>query len=80
MRVPMTDSAIGDDQAKDGSAGSALDTRKSTHAESLSGGEVPPLEDHVFQTIFLDKDGSEGMWTKGEIDKEKVIAEKWWKQ
>ena len=40
----------------------------------------PPLERHVFQTIFLDRDGSEDLWTRNEIDKEKVIYEKWWKQ
>ncbi|KAF9500731.1 FAD/NAD(P)-binding domain-containing protein [Pleurotus eryngii] len=78
--VTMSDSATDDDQANDGRAASAPDARRSTHAESLADGELPPLEDHVFQTIFLDKDGSGGMWTKGEIDKEKVIGEKWWKQ
>ncbi|KAL0959702.1 hypothetical protein HGRIS_011397 [Hohenbuehelia grisea] len=46
----------------------------------LSDDARPPLEDHVFQTIFLDKEGSSSMWTKDEIDKDKVILEKWWKQ
>ncbi|EJF65173.1 FAD/NAD(P)-binding domain-containing protein [Dichomitus squalens LYAD-421 SS1] len=40
----------------------------------------PPLEKHVFQTIFLDKDGSQDLWTFNEIDKDKRICEKWWKQ
>ena len=34
---------------------------------------------HVYQTIFLNKDMS-NEWTKDEIDKDKVILEKWWKQ
>ena len=34
---------------------------------------------HVFQTIFLDKN-NEKLWTKGEIDKDKIIAENWWHQ
>ena len=40
----------------------------------------PPLEKHVFQTIFLDRDGSQDLWTLGEISQEKRIYEKWWKQ
>ena len=40
----------------------------------------PPLERHVFQTIFLDRDGSAGLWTLGEIAEERRVHEKWWKQ
>ena len=40
----------------------------------------PPLEKHVFQTIFLDRDGSAGLWTLGEIAEERRVHEKWWKQ
>lgn len=40
----------------------------------------PPLDKHVFQTIFLDKDGSEQKWSRNEVSKDKVILEKWWKQ
>ncbi|PCH43806.1 FAD/NAD(P)-binding domain-containing protein [Wolfiporia cocos MD-104 SS10] len=40
----------------------------------------PPLEQHVFQTIFLDRDGSQDLWTWKEIDPAKKIYEKWWKQ
>lgn len=40
----------------------------------------PPLERHVFQTIFLDRDGSQKLWTWGDISTEKRIYEKWWKQ
>lgn len=34
----------------------------------------------IYQTIFLDKDGSGELWTKGEIKRDSVIGEKWWKQ
>ena len=40
----------------------------------------PPLHKHVFQTIFLDRDGSQELWTWKEIAEEKRIHEKWWKQ
>ncbi|EIW75654.1 hypothetical protein CONPUDRAFT_112209 [Coniophora puteana RWD-64-598 SS2] len=40
----------------------------------------PPLEKHVFQTIFLDRDGSEELWSRDDVDTDKVIYEKWWKQ
>lgn len=39
----------------------------------------PDYEDHVFQTIFLNKDMSD-WWTKDEIKEDKVIVQKWWKQ
>ncbi|RPD63984.1 FAD/NAD-P-binding domain-containing protein [Lentinus tigrinus ALCF2SS1-6] len=45
-----------------------------------NGKPEPPLEKHVFQTIFLDRDGSQDLWTWGEIREEKRIYEKWWKQ
>ncbi|PYH95671.1 FAD/NAD(P)-binding domain-containing protein [Aspergillus ellipticus CBS 707.79] len=40
-----------------------------------------PLEGdrHVYQTIFLNKQES-GLWTWENIDKDKIIAEKWWHQ
>lgn len=41
--------------------------------------ERPPFK-HVFQTIFLDRDGSRELWSMGEIKKEEIILEKWWKQ
>lgn len=40
---------------------------------------LPPVENHVYQTIFLNKDMSE-KWTKDEISEDKVILQKWWKQ
>ncbi|KAN0063765.1 hypothetical protein ACQY0O_003815 [Thecaphora frezii] len=48
-------------------------------SESTSTQQPPPLEDHVFQTIFLNRDLSH-KWTKDEIQPDKVILEKWWKQ
>ncbi|KAG8703531.1 hypothetical protein FRC09_004106 [Ceratobasidium sp. 395] len=39
-----------------------------------------PMEQHVFQTIFLDRDSSEHLWTWNEIPEEKRLKEKWWKQ
>lgn len=35
---------------------------------------------HVYQTIFLDRDGSENLWSRDEINKDEIILEKWWKQ
>ena len=48
----------------------------SSNADEL---KEPPVQDHVFQTIFLNKELSE-KWTRGEICKDKIILEKWWKQ
>ena len=39
----------------------------------------PGVENHVFQTIFLNRD-LQDKWTRDEIRKDKVILEKWWKQ
>ncbi|KAH9942253.1 FAD/NAD-P-binding domain-containing protein [Epithele typhae] len=44
------------------------EVRTGMNAEGLA---EPPLERHVFQTIFLDRDGSQDLWT---------VHEKWWKQ
>jgi hypothetical protein len=41
---------------------------------------VSPGQPHIYQTIFLDKDGSGELWTKGEIKSDLFIGEKWWKQ
>ncbi len=43
--------------------------------------EVSPVkyENHVFQSIFLDKRNS-NMWTMDEIDESKIIERKWWHQ
>ncbi|KAI0745541.1 FAD/NAD-P-binding domain-containing protein [Earliella scabrosa] len=48
--------------------------------KDADGRPEPPLERHVFQTIFLDRDGSQDLWTWGDIREEKRIYEKWWKQ
>lgn len=39
----------------------------------------PPPENHVYQTIYLDKNASE-RWTKDQVNPDKVILEKYWKQ
>jgi len=44
-------------------------------ARPPSSGEKP----HVYQTIFLN-DNMKDQWTKGDIDPDKIISEKWWKQ
>ncbi|KAG7095617.1 hypothetical protein E1B28_006342 [Marasmius oreades] len=38
-----------------------------------------PLENHVFQTIFLNKEDEE-TWSKHEIAPDKIIKENWWHQ
>lgn len=35
---------------------------------------------HLYQTIFLDRDSAEHLWTKNEIKKEEIVREEWWKQ
>ncbi|TKY87974.1 hypothetical protein EX895_003070 [Sporisorium graminicola] len=60
----------GDSQEKE------LSQLPSSNPEDL---KDPPVEDHVFQTIFLNKELSQ-KWTRDEITKDKVILEKWWKQ
>lgn len=39
----------------------------------------PEYDQHVFQTIYLNKDMSD-WWTKDEVREDKVILQKWWKQ
>ncbi|KZF21293.1 flavin-containing amine oxidasedehydrogenase-like protein [Xylona heveae TC161] len=38
-----------------------------------------PFDQHIFQSIFLDKTHRE-LWTIDEIDKDKIIESKWWHQ
>ena len=38
-----------------------------------------PYENHVFQSIFLDKTHSD-LWTIDDINKDKIIERKWWHQ
>jgi hypothetical protein len=38
------------------------------------------FDNHIFQTIFLNKDRDSHLWTDHEIDKSKVIREDWWHQ
>ncbi|KAI1662239.1 FAD/NAD(P)-binding domain-containing protein [Daldinia decipiens] len=39
-----------------------------------------PFEQHVFQTIYLNKDRDKNLWTDHEIRKEKIIRKDWWHQ
>ncbi|KAI0395471.1 FAD/NAD(P)-binding domain-containing protein [Xylariaceae sp. FL0594] len=39
-----------------------------------------PFEQHVFQTIFLNKDRDGHLWTDDEIREERVIRRDWWHQ
>ncbi|CZT45259.1 related to flavin-containing amine oxidasedehydrogenase [Rhynchosporium secalis] len=38
------------------------------------------FDDHVFQTIFLNKDRDSKLWSLDEIDKAKIIRVDWWHQ
>lgn len=42
--------------------------------------ERVPFEDHVFQTIYLNKDRDGHLWSDHEIDKSKIIRTDWWHQ
>jgi predicted NAD/FAD-binding protein len=42
--------------------------------------ENVPFEDHVFQTIFLNKERDGHLWSDNEIDKSKIIRTDWWHQ
>jgi hypothetical protein len=39
-----------------------------------------PFEQHVFQTIFLNKARDSHLWSRDEIDRSKIIREDWWHQ
>ncbi|KAI8959349.1 FAD/NAD(P)-binding domain-containing protein [Daldinia sp. FL1419] len=39
-----------------------------------------PFEQHVFQTIYLNKDRDRKLWTDHEIREEKIIRKDWWHQ
>jgi len=42
--------------------------------------EKVPFEQHVFQTIYLNKDRDRKLWTDNEINKDKIIRQDWWHQ
>lgn len=42
--------------------------------------EQVPFEQHVFQTIYLNKDRDGHLWTDKEIDESKIIRKDWWHQ
>lgn len=72
---PVPDEAREAQKGEHSEAGSSARTGK-----DAQGVAEPPLEDHVFQTIFLDRDGSSHLWTVDDISPDKKIYEKWWKQ
>lgn len=39
-----------------------------------------PFEQHVFQTIYLNKDSDRKLWTDNEIKEDRVIRKDWWHQ
>ncbi|KAI1141481.1 FAD/NAD(P)-binding domain-containing protein [Hypoxylon sp. FL0543] len=39
-----------------------------------------PFEQHVFQTIYLNKDRDRKLWTDHEIREDKIIRKNWWHQ
>ncbi|KAL4950718.1 hypothetical protein BDW69DRAFT_52649 [Aspergillus filifer] len=48
--------------------------------EAVGEGNSPlPADKHVYQTIFLDKQRQD-LWTWDNINKDKIIGEKWWHQ
>jgi hypothetical protein len=51
---------------------------KSTDGSTTSDGKSE--KKHVFQTIFLDREGSRDLWSMDEINKDEIILTKWWKQ
>jgi len=42
--------------------------------------ENVPFEQHVFQTIFLNKDRDSRLWSDHEIQEDKIIRKDWWHQ
>lgn len=74
-RQPLPDTALRAQDDHLGKAGESIRTGK-----DAEGTPEPPLETHVFQTIFLDRDGSSNLWTVDDIRDDKKIYEKWWKQ
>ncbi|KAK7716649.1 hypothetical protein SLS63_011074 [Diaporthe eres] len=42
--------------------------------------ENVPFEQHVFQTIYLNKDRDGKLWSDNEIDESKIIRKDWWHQ
>jgi predicted NAD/FAD-binding protein len=50
-----------------------------THYQSQFPAAVP-FDQHVFQTIFLNRARDGALWTDGEIDPAKVVRKDWWHQ
>ncbi|KAI1343097.1 hypothetical protein F5Y15DRAFT_372093 [Xylariaceae sp. FL0016] len=42
--------------------------------------EKVPFEQHVFQTIYLNKDRDGKLWSDNEINEDKIIRKDWWHQ
>lgn len=64
-----------------GGTGDPVSPRAAAAPSTESDSSLPVKEKpHVFQTIFLDRDGSSEKWTQSEIDPGEVISVRWWKQ
>lgn len=58
----------------------ADESKKESNSQDADGSVETKKFKHVYQTIFLDRDGAKDLWTIGEIKKDEIILEKWWKQ
>lgn len=51
----------------------------SNYQHQFPKGKSNPIDKHVFQSIFLDKN-NEKLWTKNQIKEDKILLTKWWHQ
>jgi hypothetical protein len=56
------------------SSASSLSGASVDGSKKEAGGEKKKFK-HVYQTIFLDRDGAKDLWTIGEINKDEIILE-----
>lgn len=75
--APLERQGLGPNKSNGGSGTARQQPTTDKHKDPAQA--EPPYDQHVFQTIFLNRDMSD-WWTKEEIASQKVILEKWWKQ